>query len=222
MESQDMTSLRETTAVADTGSRADADDLAMGETSALRAVMKHAEGCPVVFSTGYLCRRAQAIQDSPNHFYMTGSMGLALAIAAGIAAGLPPSRPVVAIDGDGSWLMNPANAVLIGTCGLVNVHHIVLDNGSYMSTGGQPTVSGQVDFAAAAHALSFGGVATVNNCRELDERLTAAFSAPVASSTFTHCRVRPVPGAPGGRLMLPLDQVRDRFQSWISTVAHQG
>lgn len=211
-----MTSLRDTTAVPGTGTGT--GDLGVDETSALRALVKHAEMSPVVFSTGYLCRRAQAIRDTPNHFYMTGSMGLALAIAAGIAAGLPRSCPVFVIDGDGSWLMNPGNAILVGACGLVNVHHIVLDNGCYMSTGGQPAASGNVDFAAAAHALGFGDAAAVKSRRELDERLATAVSGPVAGSTFTYCWVRPVPGSPGGRLRLPLSQVRGRFQSWISTV----
>jgi sulfopyruvate decarboxylase subunit beta len=219
MESQGMTALRDTTEAAHHGSRADADDPAMDEVDALLTLLKYAQRFPVVFSTGYLCRRARAIRDSPNHFYMTGSMGLALAIAAGIAEGLPPSCPVFAIDGDGSWLMNPANAILIGTCGLVNVHHIVLDNGGYMSTGGQPAASDHVDFAATAHALGFGNVATASSRRELAERLAAAVSGTATGSSFTYCRVRPVSGTPGGRLTLSLNQVRTRFESWIASHA---
>lgn len=189
----------------------------MTEVDAIHTLMNRVDRFPMVFTTGYLSRRAQAVRDSPNNFYMTGSMGLALAIAAGIAEGLP-NYPVFAVDGDGSWMMNPSNSILIRMCGLSNVHNIVLDNASYMSTGGQPTASSNVEFSDAARALGFSNSVTVSSVYDLGTRLSAVLDSAANGSTFTHCRVAPVKGSPGGRLALPLNQVRSRFQRWASTL----
>lgn len=54
-------------------------------SQAFNAIVEFSAGAPVVFSTGYTSRRAAAVADRPNHFYMLGSMGLASAIGLGIA-----------------------------------------------------------------------------------------------------------------------------------------
>jgi sulfopyruvate decarboxylase subunit beta len=65
--------------------------LTMSKTEVIRAVIDVAEAAPIVFTTGYASRIAHAIAPRPSHFYMTGSMGLAAPIAAGVA--LAPAVP---------------------------------------------------------------------------------------------------------------------------------
>ena len=86
----------------------------------------------------------------PQNFYMLGSMGLACPIALGVAIA-QPQRRVVAIEGDGSLLMQLGTLATIGTLRPKNLVIVVMDNGVYQITGGQPTASGLgADFVAIA------------------------------------------------------------------------
>lgn len=71
----------------------------------LRTVIRLTAHIPVVFTTGYTSREAHHLADRPNHFYMTGSMGMAGAIGMGIATST--YAPVVVVDGDGALLIEP-------------------------------------------------------------------------------------------------------------------
>jgi thiamine pyrophosphate-dependent acetolactate synthase large subunit-like protein len=80
----------------------------------------------------------------PQNFYMLGSMGLAIPIALGVALA-QPARRVIALEGDGSLLMQLSCLVTVAKLSPVNLTIVIFDNGVYQITGGQPT-------AAAAHA----------------------------------------------------------------------
>lgn len=88
------------------------------------------------------------------NFYMLGSMGLASSIALGLSLTVP-NRKVVVIDGDGNILMNLGSLASIGYSCPKNLVHIVLDNESYDSTGGQPTVSSTVKLEKMAEAAGY-------------------------------------------------------------------
>jgi thiamine pyrophosphate-dependent acetolactate synthase large subunit-like protein len=84
-----------------------------------------------------------------------GAMGKAGSTGLGIALARPDVRVWVA-DGDGSLLMNLGALVTTAHMGARNLVHIVLENGTYATTGGQPIPgSGHVDFAALARAAGF-------------------------------------------------------------------
>jgi thiamine pyrophosphate-dependent acetolactate synthase large subunit-like protein len=76
----------------------------------------------------------------PQNFYMLGSMGLACPIALGVALA-QPQRHVVALEGDGSLLMQLGTLATIATLAPKNLTIIVMDNGSYQITGGQKTAT---------------------------------------------------------------------------------
>ena len=69
---------------------------------------------------------------------MLGSMGLACPIALGVALA-QPGRRVFALEGDGSLLMQLGCLTTIATQAPENLTLIVMDNGIYQITGGQPT-----------------------------------------------------------------------------------
>jgi thiamine pyrophosphate-dependent acetolactate synthase large subunit-like protein len=76
----------------------------------------------------------------PQNFYMLGSMGLAFPIALGVALA-QPKRRVIALEGDGSLLMQLGCLATIAMLAPKNLAIVVMDNRSYQITGGQPTAT---------------------------------------------------------------------------------
>jgi len=111
--------------------------------------------CVVIATTGYTGRELYALADRPNHLYMVGSMGCASSIGLGLSLARPDLE-VVVIDGDGAALMRLGNFATVGSYAGGNFIHLLLDNGVHESTGGQATVSRNVNFAAVAAACGYG------------------------------------------------------------------
>ncbi|HSC77629.1 MAG TPA: thiamine pyrophosphate-dependent enzyme [Candidatus Acidoferrales bacterium] len=101
----------------------------------------------VIATTGMTSRELYVVRDRPENFYMCGSMGCALGIGLGVALARPDRR-VVVLDGDGAALMSLGSLALARHLRLPNLEHIILDNGTYASTGDQPTCSAAVNFEA--------------------------------------------------------------------------
>jgi thiamine pyrophosphate-dependent acetolactate synthase large subunit-like protein len=85
----------------------------------------------------------------PQNFYMLGSMGLAIPIALGVAIA-QPGRKTFALEGDGSLLMQLGCLATVAMRAPKNLAIIILDNGTYQITGGQPTPGQHADLVAIA------------------------------------------------------------------------
>jgi thiamine pyrophosphate-dependent acetolactate synthase large subunit-like protein len=86
----------------------------------------------------------------PQNYYMLGSMGLAIPIALGVAIA-QPQRRVIALEGDGSLLMQLGALGTVASVKPANLVIIVWDNASYQITGAQPTLTASsVDLVAMA------------------------------------------------------------------------
>ena len=72
------------------------------------------------------------------NFYMLGSMGLAVPIALGVALA-QPQRKVIALEGDGSIVMQLGALATVAERAQRNLAIVIMDNGAYQITGGQPT-----------------------------------------------------------------------------------
>ena len=94
----------------------------------------------VVCNIGLPSQELHMIDDQPTNFYMLGTMGLASSIGLGLA--LAQDKKVITIDGDGSVLMNLGTLPTIGNNECNNYILLIIDNGSYGSTGDQTTYSG--------------------------------------------------------------------------------
>src|SRR5215468_2139574 len=70
----------------------------------------------------------------------TMGMGLVTPVVLGLALSLP-HRGVIALDGDGSILLNLGVLSTIGNYAPANLISIIFDNESYASTGGLPTAT---------------------------------------------------------------------------------
>ena len=117
-------------------------------TKRLVAKLKHDEA--VIGGIGNTNFDLWAAGQRPQNFYMLGSMGLACPIALGVALA-QPKRKVIALEGDGSLLMQLGALTTIAMLGQKNLGIIVMDNAIYQITGGQPTASAHTaDFVAIA------------------------------------------------------------------------
>jgi len=110
---------------------------------AIEVIAKSVGKNPIVSANGFISRDLFEVNDKESNFYMIGSMGLASSIGLGIALKNPQKR-VFIFDGDGNILMNLGSLVTIGSLRPKNLIHIVFDNNSHESTGGQPTNSSKI------------------------------------------------------------------------------
>lgn len=111
------------------------------------------------------------------NFYMLGSMGLAAPIALGVAIA-QPQRRVLALEGDGSLLMQLGCLSTIAARAPRNLILVVWDNGSYQITGGQgtPAARAGTDFIAIARASGIAKAHWAADEAEFDALLAEALS----------------------------------------------
>jgi phosphonopyruvate decarboxylase len=148
----------------------------MSRLTALGIALKAAGDDPVAHANGYICRESFSLADRPQSFYMIGSMGLAPAIALGLALA-QPTRRVVVFDGDGNLLMNLGILAMIAAQRPANLLHLVFDNEVYGSTGNQASLSRDVRLDRLAAAAGFATAVAVQEPWALDEALRAAAGA---------------------------------------------
>ncbi|MDW4550532.1 sulfopyruvate decarboxylase subunit beta [Defluviimonas sp. D31] len=133
----------------------------------------------VVCNIGIPSQELHAIDDQPSNFYMLGTMGLASSIGLGLA--LAQEKKVIAIDGDGSVLTNLGTLPTIANNAADNYILLIIDNGSYGSTGDQPTYAGKkTSLTAVAKAC---GCDNVIECRAEDTK--AALEEALAGGRMT-------------------------------------
>jgi thiamine pyrophosphate-dependent acetolactate synthase large subunit-like protein len=133
---------------------------------------------PVVVNLGHAAYELFAAGDRPLNFYTWGSMGLTSSIALGLALARP-NRRIVALDGDGSLLMNLGSLATIAVYAPANLLVLVLDNGQYGTTGGQATpTAAAADLEAAARAMGVRQTATVRDAQQLQLALEASRTHP--------------------------------------------
>jgi sulfopyruvate decarboxylase subunit beta len=118
----------------------------------------------VVCNIGLPSQELHLMDDQPSNFYMLGNMGLSSSIGLGLA--LAQKDKVIAIDGDGSVLTNFGTLPTIANNVADNFILLIIDNGSYGSTGDQPTYAGlRTSLTAVAEAC---GCENVIECRAED------------------------------------------------------
>lgn len=123
-------------------------------------------GDPLICNLGYASRELYHTADRPSNFYMMGSMGLASSIGLGLALARPGR--VLAVDGDGSVLMNLGGLSTIAHFGPPNLVVVILDNAVHGSTGNQPSHTALgTDLAEVARASGVASVARVDNVPDL-------------------------------------------------------
>jgi phosphonopyruvate decarboxylase len=167
----------------------------------------------VIATTGKCGRELFTLADRPQHLYQVGSMGGASGMALGVALTVP-DRPVVVLDGDGAALMKLGSLATIGAYRPRNLVHVVLDNATHDSTGGQATVSESVDFAAVALACGYAGAFRADDEAGFERAMRAALAAE--GPVLLHVRIAPGSMATLGRPTVAPHEVARRFRDFLS------
>lgn len=156
---------------------------------ALAAVVASVSSATVVVATtGKTARELAAYWDRATNLPLVGSMGCAASLGLGIALE-QPDRSVVVVDGDGAALMRLEAFVSVGHYRPGNYTHVLLDNGCYDSTGGQPTLSSSVDFSEVARGCGYRTSVSVTTPAQVRERLGAALTS--TGPHFVRVAIRP-------------------------------
>jgi thiamine pyrophosphate-dependent acetolactate synthase large subunit-like protein len=163
----------------------------------------------VVSANGTISRELYAAGNREGNFYMLGSMGHASSIGLGAALS-QPGRRVIALDGDGSLIMNLGIAAAVGELRPANFLHVVLDNGVYNTTGGQPTSASAVDLAKIARASGYRSVAVAANRSQL--RRAARRMLKGRGPSMLVVKVRPGPSPGLARISLTPEQIKRQFR----------
>ena len=167
-----------------------------------------------VSTTGYMSRELAARAAPGRHFPMQGSMGFALAIALGISC-VQTTRPVFVLDGDGALVMRLGSLATAGAKGSSRLTHLILDNGTYASTGGQPTVSPSVDFARVALACGYARAATCNGREGLAEAMDWAAQDAERGPGLLHLRIDQRESADLMRPKVTPPEIASGFRDWL-------
>jgi thiamine pyrophosphate-dependent acetolactate synthase large subunit-like protein len=109
----------------------------------------------------------------PQNFYMLGSMGLAIPIAFGVAIA-QPRRHVIALEGDGSLLMQLGCLATVAERAPKNLTIVIWDNGIYQITGSQPTAAPAADLVAIARGAGIANSAWAADEADFDRLVTSA------------------------------------------------
>ena len=166
----------------------------------------------VVCNIGLPSQELHMIDDQPTNFYMLGTMGLSSSIGLGLA--LAQDKTVISIDGDGSVLTNFGTLPTIANNVADNYILLIIDNGSYGSTGDQPTYAGKkTSLAAVASAC---GCETVIECRAEDTGRVLQDAIDSKKMTVIVCKCE------SGNIKLPVITkdpvvIRDRFMKAVES-----
>lgn len=151
----------------------------------------------------------------PQNFYMLGSMGLAVSIGLGVALA-QPDRQVIALEGDGSLLMNLGCLATVAQLAPPNLTIVIWDNGVYQITGNQraATAAG-TDIVALARGAGIHRAAWAD-----DEEVFEALAAQALGQPGPALIAARVDGSPGvGRPDWDPVVLKDRFMRGIGTKA---
>ena len=164
----------------------------------------------VVCNIGSPSQELHALDDRATNFYMLGTMGLASSIGFGLA--LVQDKPVISIDGDGSVLTNLATLSTIANNPHDNFILLIIDNGSYGSTGDQATYAGKkTSLAAVATACGCENVVEVS-AEETAQAVKVALAARRMTIIVSKCQ--------SGNVQVPVItknpiMIRERFMEAV-------
>lgn len=185
----------------------------MNSLEAIKTILSNLRDDDIaLFTTGFISRYAFSCGDRESNFYMIGSMGLASSVGLGIA--LNTEKRVFVFDGDGSLLMDMGTMAMVASCAPRNFYHIVLDNEAYESTGGQPSISKDINFASVAGAAGYKFVCGVSRLDGLKMECRAMLRK--AGPGLLHIKLKEALAMKAGRVSITPDVLSQRIMKRIA------
>jgi phosphonopyruvate decarboxylase len=118
---------------------------------------------------------------------------------------------VVVLDGDGNLLMNLGVLAMVAAAAPRRFVHVVLDNESYQTTGGQPTLSPTSPLDAIALACGYRSASRTNNARDLGAAALRAIASPGPAMLLV--KVSPIVLQAPPRISVPPEEMARRFRT---------
>ena len=171
----------------------------------LKAIAADAADALVV-CTGWGAREWWAVRPGDGNL-KTRTLGLVSSIAAGLALALP-HRKVIAIDGDGAFLMNLCGLPTIASQSPPNLIHLLFDNECYEASGGTATLSHIADAATLAKGAGYRHASWVKT----PEEFRAEFIRTWKRNQLTLIAAKVEPGQPKGLPQLKLDEMENKYR----------
>jgi phosphonopyruvate decarboxylase len=106
-----------------------------------------------------------------------------------------------------------ATAAALAPSGLV---HVVLDNGTYGSTGGQPASAGRIDFARVGLACGLRQAATCLGREGLPDAMRWARGAAGHGPVLLHVRISALEAEASERPGRAPEEIADRFRAFLA------
>ena len=165
---------------------------------------------PIISANGFISRDLFESYEKETNFYMIGSMGLASSIGLGIAIKNPKKR-IYVFDGDGNILMNLGSLVTIGAKMPKNLVHIVFDNSSHESTGGQPTNSFLIKIEKIAKSTNYlvYVASTTNHLKQIFQKIKSQKGPIMIVVKIKKSKIKST------RVMIAPHKIKDRFMKSI-------
>src|SRR5918992_4117986 len=128
----------------------------------LQIIASQVDNALVVSSAGAMTLEWNALRPADGNFRVR-TLGLCSSIALGMALGLP-HRKIIALDGDGSLLMNLCSLPTMARMRPGNLLHIVFDNEVYEASGSKKTATAcGTDLVEVARAAGIKNSRWANN-----------------------------------------------------------
>jgi len=191
------------------------DKRIMARQEAIEAVLTALEGHDetIISTTGFISRELHDLRPLDHqNFYMMGSMGCAPSIALGVAL-LNKNRKVIVLDGDGALLMQMGTLAAIGHYQPENFIHVLLDNESYQSTGGQKSVAVTTQYHKVAESVGYRSSVLVNEKKKLIKEIERSLTCD--GPHFVHIKVLKESQNNAGRVSHTPHQIRDHFMATL-------
>ena len=183
----------------------------------LKAISADAQDALAV-STGWGSREWWAVRPSDGNL-KTRTLGLVSSIAAGLAIALP-HRKVIAIDGDGAFLMNLCGLPTIALQSPGNLIHLLFDNEIYEASGGTATASRSTDAVTIATGTGYKHAVWVDSLEGFRQQFQRAWER----NELTLIAVKVDPGQPKDLPPLKLDEIENkyRFMRYLEATESKG
>jgi sulfopyruvate decarboxylase subunit beta len=160
----------------------------------------------LVSSAGAMTLEWNSLHPSDGNFRVR-TLGLCSSIALGMALGLP-RRKIIALDGDGSLLMNLCSLPTSARMGAKNLIHIVFDNEVYEASGKKPTAtSAGTDLVGLARAAGIKNALWANSLEDFAKATATALAADELSFIGAKVTSERSDVAP-----YPIDEVENKYR----------
>ena len=163
----------------------------------------------LISQIGFPSKEVYNSRDRNRNFYMLGALGAATQVGIGIAMERPDDH-VYVIDGDGAFFFNPNQLFDLAVYKPDNLTVICLDNGSWGSTGNQPTLSSSgMNLSSVVSTLGIENTVMTDDAGELQKLISQ-------KPQFLHYLIQAGNDKTGIEIPLSALEIKNRFMNTLS------